>query len=223
MSIKKNESDFESQYFEDSHFSKLGGYDFLTRLNLWRPKKYRKLIMKHASSYHETLLDIGCAYGHFLELLKDDFEIHGMDVSNHAIKVARTRVKCNYKQGNLEKEGIPFSNSFDIITAISVIEHLKDPKKAIRVIYGHLNAGGLFCLEIPTISNKISAIIYKLFFSQDITHIYIPSVKEIEKVIITSGFKKIAWYSSLFPIFTKREKFVKDFSFIFGIFQKRGN
>ena len=214
MSSKK----FEKEYFEDSHFSKLGGYDLLTRLNSWRPKRYRKILLDNIS-HHETLLDIGCAYGHFLEILKNDFKVSGMDISNHAIKIARNKVKCRYKQGNLE-ESIPFKEKFDIITAISVIEHLHEPEKGLKTIFNHLNDNGLFCFEIPTVSNKISTIFYKLFFSHDNTHIFIKSVDEIERLIKSVGFKKIAIYSSMFPIFTKKKNFIENFSFVFGIFKK---
>ena len=198
-----NNSKFEREYFEgeDSHFSKSLGYDVLVKLNLWRSKKYKNKIKTH-STFHKTLLDIGCGYGHFLDILKDDFIIHGMDISNHAIKVASKRVDCEYKQGNLE-DLIPFDMNFDIITAISVVEHLKDPTKALKNIHAQLNDGGLFCLEIPTVSGKISKIVYNLFFASDKTHIFIKSVDEIETLISSCGFKKLAIYSSLLPIFTQ--------------------
>ena len=211
---------FERDYFEgsESHFSKTLGYDVLVKLNLWRPKKYKNKI-KAFSTFHKTLLDIGCGYGHFLNILKDDFLIHGMDVSNHAIKVAGSRVDCDYMNGNIE-DRIPFNKKFDIITAISVIEHLESPEIAIRNIHSHLNEKGLFCLEIPTVSNKISSFVYKIFFSSDKTHIFIKSVDEIEELIINCGFKKLAMYCSFFPIFTQLRNWVENFSFVFGIFQK---
>ena len=215
-----NNSKFEREYFEgeDSHFSKSLGYDVLVKLNLWRSKKYKNKIKTH-STFHKTLLDIGCGYGHFLDILKDDFIIHGMDISNHAIKVASKRVDCEYKQGNLE-DLIPFDMNFDIITAISVVEHLKDPTKALKNIHAQLNDGGLFCLEIPTVSGKISKIVYNLFFASDKTHIFIKSVDEVETLISSCGFKKLAMYSSLLPIFTQLRNWVENFSFIFGVFQK---
>ncbi len=215
-----SEKKFEEDYFESSHFAKMGGYDLLTRLNSWRPKKYRKLILKHSSSNHKTLLDIGCAYGYFLKILKDDFIIHGTDISNHAIKVARNKVKCEYERADIEVDGIPFKKKFDIITAISVIEHLSDPKRGLENIHDHLNEGGLFCFEIPTVSNKLSAIFYKLFLSYDDTHLFIKPVDKVEDLVKSVGFKKIATYSSMFPIFTKMKKFVDNFSFIFSIFKK---
>ena len=220
MNQKSSIKDFEDQYFKESHFSKMGGYELLTRLNLWRPRKYRKLILEHSNPNHSSLLDIGCAYGHFLDLLKNDFEVYGMDISNHAISVAKKRIRCDFILGNIEKEGIPITKKFDIITAISVLEHLRNPEAALKEILTHLNKRGLFCFEIPTISNKLSAIIYKLFFSHDDTHIYIKSVDEIEHLVRGAGFEKLASYSSLFPIFTKKKKFVDDFSFVFCIFQK---
>lgn len=215
-----NNSKFEREYFEgeDSHFSKSLGYDVLVRLNLWRSKKYKNKIKSHAT-FHKTLLDIGCGYGHFLDILKDDFTIHGMDISNFAIKVASKKVKCEYRQGNLE-DPIPFKQNFDIITAISVIEHLEDPTRALKNIHAQLNEGGLFCLEIPTVSGKVSKIFYDMFFGSDKTHIFIKSVNEIEALICSSGFKKQALYSSLLPIFTQRRNWVENFSFIFGIFEK---
>ena len=215
-----NNSKFEREYFEgeDSHFSKSLGYDVLVRLNLWRSKKYRNKIKAH-STFHKTLLDIGCGYGHFLDILKNDFTIYGMDISNHAIKVASKRVDCEYKQGNLE-DPIPFNMNFDIITAISVVEHLEDPIKALKNIHAQLRDGGLFCLEIPTVSGKISKIVYDLFFASDKTHIFIKSVDEIEALICSCGFKKLAMYSSLLPIFTQLRDWVENFSFIFGVFQK---
>lgn len=215
-----NDKQFEKEYFEDSHFSKMGGYDLLTRLNAWRPKKYKKIILENITSQHKKLLDIGCAYGHFLEILKDDFDVCGSDISEHAIEIAKKKVDCPYACADLELDGIPFNDKFDIITAISVIEHLKDPRAGLEQIYDHLNPGGLFCFEIPTRGNALSKLFYKLFFSWDETHIFIQPVDVIERLVHSVGFKRIATYASTFPIFTKMRKFVRSLSFVFGVFQK---
>ncbi len=221
MSKVNSREVFEREYFEDSHFSQFGGYDLLTRLNSWRTEKYRKFILRHVESGQRTLLDIGCGYGHFLNILKNDFNVHGMDISHHAIKVSKYRVKCACLQADIVENGIPYSKKFDVITAISVLEHLHDVNKALKNIHEHLNDNGLFCFEIPTISNKFSRIIYNLFFSWDPTHVTILSVEEVEKLAISNGFTKLAIYSSFFPIFTKNKKLVENFSFIFAIFRKK--
>ena len=213
-------SKFEKTYFEgdESHFSKIWSYDLQARLNFWRALKYRKFI-KYYSTHHKTLLDIGCAYGHFLNKLKKYYDVYGMDVSNYAIKIACNRVHCQCKQGDLEIE-IPFNQKFDIVTAISVLEHLSNPEKAIKNIRSALNNEGLFCFEIPTISNKRSEFIYNLFFAKDETHVFIRSVDEINNLVQSCGFKKLAIFCSFFPIFTKQKNWVDNFSFIFGVYQK---
>jgi len=211
---------FTKEYFEgkDSHFSKMGGFELLIKLNQWRLKKFRIIIKKYAEN-HKTLLDIGCGYGHFLDLLKNDFEVYGTDINLHATKITRYKVKCPVKEGNLEKK-IPFKKKFDIITALDVIEHLNKPKQAIENVYNHLKNNGLFFFQVPTVSNKMSRIINKLFFAHDKTHIYIVSVEEIEQLITSIGFKKLAIYSSLTPIFTKHYNWVRNLCYIFGVFKK---
>jgi len=211
---------FEQDYFKEKHFAGIQGYDLLTKLNLWRPRKYKDLIVQHATPNHKTLLDIGCAFGHFLEILNDDFEIKGIDISEHAIRVARSRLNCELKKCNIEKEGIPFKEKFDIISMISVLEHLNEPKRVLEDVYDKLNDGGLFCFEVPTISNFVSKIFYKLFFSKDESHIYIKSVDHIEALVQSVGFKKVFTRSSMFPIFSKIKNVIDSFSFIFCIFQK---
>jgi len=215
-----NKNIFDNFYFkgENSHFSEIWSYDLLTRLNQWRLRKYRKFI-KFYSTSHKTLLDIGCAYGHFLNILKKNYIVYGMDISNYAIKIVSNRINCECKQGDIQ-ETIPFSMKFDIITALSVLEHLQNPEKAIINIRNQLNDNGLFCCEVPTISNKRSKFIYNLFFAKDETHVFIKSADEIRDLVTSCGFKKLAIFCSFFPIFTKQKNWVDNFSFIFGVFQK---
>lgn len=215
-----NKKVFNNDYFkgENSHSSEIWNYDLLTKLNPWRLRKYRKFT-KFYSTFHETLLDIGCAYGHFLKLLKKNYKVYGMDISEYALKIASKRIDCEIKQGDVEKN-IPFKRNFDIITALSVIEHLENPEKAIKNIHNHLNDKGLFCFEVPTISNKRSKFIYNRFYSKDETHVFIKSADEIKDFVSSCGFKKLAIFCSFFPIFTKQKNWVDNFSVIYGVFQK---
>jgi len=211
---------FDRDYFEgeQSHFK--GGYELLIRLNRWRLKKFHKIIKFYTKDFNQkTLLDIGCACGHFLDILKQDFEVYGTDISEFGVKVTKIKVKCPVEKGNCE-EGLPFNRKFEIVTAIDIIEHLHHPKKALQNIYNSLSEGGYLFFEVPTINDKISQLVYDLFFARDKTHIFIKSVDEITEFVESVGFKKVAIYSSLLPIFTKKESFVSAFSAIFGVFKK---
>lgn len=216
---------FEEDYFlgEDTHFT--GGYELLARLNRWRLRKFGKIIKFYSTNQktkkrtHKTLLDVGCGFGHFLDVLKNDFDICGTDISNFGVKVTGYKVKCPVEQGNC-LEGLPFDGKFEIITAIDILEHLPDPTDALKHIYDRLSDDGYLYFEVPTINNKLSQMVYDMFFAKDKTHIFIKSVKEFEDLVKSVGFKKVATYSSLFPIFSKKDFMVNSFSAIFGVFKK---
>ena len=210
---------FERDYFEGETFQKWGNYENLVQRNLWKLKKIKALIVQYALPHHRSLLDIGCAYGHLASLLQTHFKVSGMDISGHAIRKARTRVKIPLAQGNVE-EGIPFEGQFDIITAIDILEHLNNPKKALANIYEHLKAGGLFFFEIPTTTNWMSQLLNKYIFSRDKTHVFVRKLEDLDQILSECHFKKITYYSTLLPFFFRTNIIVRSLSNVLGIFQK---
>lgn len=211
--------EFERDYFEDPDSQKWGNYESLVQRNLWKLKRLKSIIVLYATPHHKTLLDIGCALGHFLDMLRTNFEVAGMDVSNYAIKKAQTRVKVPFAVGNIE-ERIPFDKKFDIITAIDIVEHLHDPKLALTNIYNHLTPGGLLFFEVPTITNWMSAMFNKLFFARDKTHIFVKKLDEIDRLLTDCHFKRITYYSTLLPFFFRTTLIVQSLSNVLGVFQK---
>lgn len=75
----------------------------------------------------KTILDVGCGDGNLCNLIKGV----GIDISKNRLSHAHLQYKkCNFLQGS--GYNIPFkNNSFDIVTSIEVIEHLKDPYSVI--------------------------------------------------------------------------------------------
>jgi len=95
-------------------------------------ERYREDIEKRIETYYkeaislipsgvESILDIGCGEGSFLNMLQYKINtIVGLDVS----RVALRYVRGQKIQANAEK--LPFKNrSFDLITCLEVLEHLK--------------------------------------------------------------------------------------------------
>ena len=76
-----DDSKFGREYFEGDQTHFKGGYELLIRLNRWRFKKFGKIIKFYAKDQgQKTLLDIGCGFGHFLDILKNDFEVKQFEV-----------------------------------------------------------------------------------------------------------------------------------------------
>ena len=83
------------------------------------------------------ILDVGCGTGANLEMLKQYGDSEGVDVSDDALEFCR---KKGLKVHKGLAEELPFENeSFDLVTALDVVEHLDDD-----VAGGvHVNAAGI--------------------------------------------------------------------------------
>lgn len=103
------------------------------------------------------VLDVGCGDGLFLaeldriaDLTARDWELHGVDYSPAALAAARRRA-YTFERCNLE-EGIPYpDDSFDVVCAGEVIEHIYDPDRLLAETQRVLRPGGHVVLTTPNL------------------------------------------------------------------------
>jgi len=94
------------------------------------------------------LLDIGCGYGYFLEIMRENgWDVSGVDPSANTLKIAGKK-GLNVMQGTIERINYP-ENSFDAVTMFYVLEHLPDPYDALKKILMMLKPRGMLILRIP--------------------------------------------------------------------------
>jgi SAM-dependent methyltransferase len=94
------------------------------------------------------LLDIGCGTGIFVKHLDSYGEAFGLDISLDALSFCRQRGFSRLIQGN--GLFIPLSdNSFDIITANDLIEHLEDDVAGLKEFLRVLKPGGRAFIFVP--------------------------------------------------------------------------
>lgn len=111
-------------------------------------------IVKRFSSPGGKLLEIGCAYGHFLELAKDDWEVYGVDVSKEACGYAKRELSVPVFDGEFLDTAFP-SNHFDIVCLWDTIEHVPKPHLYFKEIERILKVGGCLCLTTGDIGSLI--------------------------------------------------------------------
>jgi SAM-dependent methyltransferase len=93
------------------------------------------------------ILDVGCGTGANLEMLEKFGEAEGVDVSDEALEFCRAK---NLKAHKGLAEKLPFADeSFNLVTALDVIEHLDDDVAGLREMRRVLQRDGRVLIFVP--------------------------------------------------------------------------
>jgi len=105
-------------------------------------------ICQNLKTTSPRILDVGCGTGANLELLSQYGSAEGVDVSTDALAFCRDRGLENVRQGEAERLPYP-EDSFDLVTALDVVEHLDDDVAGLKEIRRVLRPGGSALLFVP--------------------------------------------------------------------------
>jgi len=131
---------------------------------------YRRLAERAAGSKEKPrILDIGCAFGHFLASLDRRWLRFGVDASQYAIEQARMRLP-DARFAVTQSSCVPFDGQFEIITAFDVLEHLQDLDATLGMMADKLAPGGGLILVVPVYDGPTGPMIRVL--DRDPTHIH---------------------------------------------------
>lgn len=136
------------------------------------------------------ILDVGCGTGKNVEAFSKFGESWGVDSSSDAILFCKKRGLKNIVMGSIEK--IPFNKeSFDLITALDVLEHVDDIK-ALKEISRALKKSGILIATVPAFPSLWSR------WDEVLHHKRRYTKKTLERVLQKSGFKttKISYVHS---------------------------
>jgi ubiquinone/menaquinone biosynthesis C-methylase UbiE len=100
------------------------------------------------------VLEIGCADGHVMESLKSALPMnpasgfYGLDISEISLQRARAKGFGNVVKSSAEN--LPFAkNSYDLVLASQVLEHIAGLEGAIDQAFFVLRPGGHFMITVP--------------------------------------------------------------------------
>jgi SAM-dependent methyltransferase len=91
------------------------------------------------------LLDVGCAYGFFLQEAKPFFDVAGIELAQDAVAHCR-RNALNVLAGVADATNLGRLGQIDVVTLLDVIEHLPNPRDTLRLCAHRLNPGGIIVL-----------------------------------------------------------------------------
>ena len=108
-----------------------------------------KEICAQITDRRPRILDVGCGTGANLKTLSEFGDAQGVDVSQDAIDFCRERGLTNVKLGAAEE--LPYDDgTFDLVTALDVVEHLDDDVGGLREMRRVLRPGGRALIFVPT-------------------------------------------------------------------------
>lgn len=142
--------------YDDADYFDVGVYGGPTgKLNLafYWPKRRAALVRSQVRTAQPRLLEIGCAYGVFLEAAqRAGFEVSGIELSKPAASYAREHLKAEVVQGELESTPLPDAG-FDAVCGWDVLEHVLNPLSFMQTVARVLRPGGVVALSVPYFSS----------------------------------------------------------------------
>lgn len=139
----------------------------------------------NSSKRGKSCLDIGAATGRLLNIFKESgYQTNGIELSTPAKIIAESKGHI-ITSTPLSRDLLP-QNTFDVITALEVIEHVDDIPGFLICIQASLAKGGVFLGYFPSANSKAftSSISYH-WLHNSFEHLTYPSDLGIEKLAST--------------------------------------
>ncbi len=136
---------------------------------------------------HGRLLDFGCGRGGFLASA-EGFDRTGFEVAYDEAPPPGVAV---FSGDFLSQIGQPpfVANSFDVITAFDVLEHLADIDTYVRALASVVRPGGHFIVSVPDVDSLVARLSGRRWNSFLLEHLWYFSPDTLERFMAKHGFR----------------------------------
>ena len=155
---------YSAEYYKSWGFTQTGDNQHVHKMKLSTFTNYLRIFKKFKDS--GKILDLGCAAGYFLEAaVNEGFDPYGIEISEYSSQLAKKNFG-NEKiyNGQLKDAKFP-EGSFDVISMLDFLEHIKKPLEHFEECSRILNKNGMMLIATPD-TNSLSAKIQKESWTQ---------------------------------------------------------
>jgi SAM-dependent methyltransferase len=146
---------------------------------------------RHGST-RGALIEVGCAYGYFLETARDRFSVCGVEVSDAAREACRARGLDVERE--LSAELVERHGPFDAGVLLDVIEHLADPGAMLAELRRAMRTGGRLLLttgDFGSLYARLSGQRWRLMTPPQ--HLWFFTRATIEALLVKCGFRLLGF------------------------------
>jgi SAM-dependent methyltransferase len=138
------------------------------------------------------LLEIGCGHGEFLlEAQARGFEVEGLEYSSHAAREANAQLGPSaVRVGSPESDSLPPA-AYDVVAAFDVIEHLRNPVRALELLHSALRPGGMVAIVTPSLDSWSRRLLGRYWMEYKVEHLTYFSRKSLRRMLDDAGFTDI--------------------------------
>lgn len=206
---------FEKDYF---NYLKYSQKERLIKRHVFESLNWASKVL-HAdllNGNNRNALDVGCAFGYGVNLLQSlGYDAWGVDVSSYGLAQGKERLNENVFVVCDAQENLPFRKNFNLITCFEVLEHLKNPSRALQNMYD--SSDGIVLCTTP--NKTVEKIVKRILKGFDKTHINVKTPSEWEELIrgtLKCKFVEIQCFvDSSFQI--ANASFYKSLKLLFGM------
>jgi SAM-dependent methyltransferase len=175
---------YEQKYFAGDEY-----FDYAAEKAVRQSNFRRELPLLRSLAPAGRLLDIGCAYGFFLELARPYWQAKGIDVSAVAVKYARE--VCGVEAVCAEFLELPDENeSYDLVCLWDTIEHLPHPVRTIEKAARWLKPGGALVATTADIGSVVARLRRERWRQiHPPTHLYYFSRETLSRALEQAGLR----------------------------------
>jgi len=148
--------DLPDQSVFDRHYREMSKYEYEDQggkepeHDLGRFKRLAAIVLETCPALGARILDIGCATGQLLALLKQEGYPHvlGLDPSPTCAAIARRLYDIDVVTGSIDESTLP-KEAFDYLILSGVLEHIRDLSPVLKRLRGLLAADGQMLICVP--------------------------------------------------------------------------
>jgi len=128
---------YTKDYFQGGHRDGYADYEGSGEELRHEFRRVATALKRHVS--HGNLIELGCAFGFFLEETRRDFKTCGVEISDHARAQCRLRGLDVVRA--LDAEFLASRGPFDAAVMLDVLEHMQDPSNVLDQLHAAMRPG----------------------------------------------------------------------------------